>query len=97
MESTDVCSLDEFKDTDECKKKSGFFGNIGSDFFWAMVLIAISFFTTTWSNLFNSLLTWIYSFFGKVTTNFELWVSAGLSLTILLILTQLFEVNIEQK
>jgi hypothetical protein len=90
MKTTDVCSLDEFKNTDECKNKSH---NLTEDIFWAMVLISIAFFTTTWSNLFNRLLNWIY---GSVTSNTELLISAGISLTILLIFTQFFDVKLNR-
>jgi len=89
MEVTDVCSLDEFKDSDECKNRNG---GIMEDIFWAIVLIAIAFFTTTWMNLFNRFLNHIY---GDITSNTELIVSAGISLFILLILTQVFNVNIK--
>lgn len=88
MKTTDVCSLDEFKNTDECKNKSNC---LTDDIFWALVLISIAFFTTTWTNLFNRFLNWIY---GSVTSNTELLISAGISLTVLLIFTQFFHVKL---
>jgi hypothetical protein len=90
MKTTDVCSLDEFKNTDECKKKSNY---LIEDIFWAVVLISIAFFTTTWSNLFNRFLNWIY---GSVTSNTELMISAGISLAVLLIFTQFFDVKLNR-
>lgn len=89
MNVTDICSLDEFKDSAECKNKGR---SILEDIFWAVALISIAFFTTTWMNLFNRFLGYIY---GNVTSNTELIVSACISLTILLILTQFFNVDIK--
>jgi len=91
MESTDICDMDEFKDDPVCIKKRKQCGIMG-DLFWAIVLIAVTFFTRTWYYIIDRVLT---HFFGVTKSNYELAIMGITSLILILILTQFFEVNIK--
>jgi uncharacterized protein YqhQ len=90
MDTTDICEMDEFKNDPECKKskKCG----ILEDIFWATVLITIAFFTRTWYMIADRFLT---SVLGVHKSNTELAVMGGITLIIVLILSQYFDVNIK--
>lgn len=88
METTNICEMDEFKNDPECKKKNHC--GIMEDIFWAIVLIAIAFFTKTWFMIIDRFLTFTL---GIKKTNTELGVMGAITLIILLVLSQFFDVN----
>ena len=89
MKTTDICELDEFKDDPECKRKHC---GIMEDIFWVIVLITIAFFTKTWYMIADRVLT---SLLGITKTNTELAVTGAVTLILLLILSQYFNVNLK--
>jgi hypothetical protein len=89
MSTTDICDMEEFKDDPECKKKKcGLWENI----FWSLVLIAVAFFLSCWTNLLNRVLDKI---FGERRSDIQIGCLAAASLIIVLILGCHFEVDLE--
>jgi len=90
METTDICKRDEFKNDPMCKNKKC---NIYEDIFWAIVLIAITFFSRIWYMIIDRGLTYV---FGEEKDNYELLFLGIVSFTIIIILSQCFDVDIRR-
>lgn len=92
MDTVDICEMDEFKDDPSCKKKSKTKCGLPEDIFWAVVLVAVSFFTRIWYMIVDRILT---KLFGIKKDDYELAFLGLVSLVILLVFTQCFDVNIK--
>ena len=91
MDTKDICEMDEFKNDPQCKKKNKKNCGISDDIFWAVVLVTVSFFTRIWYMIVDRILT---KLFGIKKDDYELAFLGLVSLVILLLLSQCFDVNI---
>jgi len=91
MDTTDVCDLDEFKNDPECMKRRKRCG-IGEDIFWALVMVAVAFFSRIWFMIVDRILT---NLFGIQKDDYELAFLGLVSLVAVITLSQCFEVNLK--
>lgn len=92
METTDICSTDEFKDDPICKKKKITLRTLWENIFWIIVLVTVMFFSTTWMQFIDRILDRI---FGNTRSNAVLGGLAAGSLVMVLILAHFFGVDLE--
>ena len=91
MDTVEICEMDEFKNDPMCKKKGGRKCGIPEDIFWAVVFVAVSFFTRIWYMIVDRILT---KLFGIKKDEYELAFLGLTSLVVILIFSQCFDVNI---